>query len=279
MKKIKRRNGSRHAAHEPERCTSAMARESDVRAMRFVDECMRAVHALRNLIPLDDDIREPDLSVNALLCHLASASAMAASSIVILNGHGLWSGAVMLERLCFEHSIRARYAALHPDYAEWAVNIDFLRTDLRHNEDVMTNKDKRLLGDDLRRMERRYPHVSPQARRDAGKIPFHELRFADMMYEVIGDDDPEAYRVQSLLLHGHMYGAVIASQMDHIPANKALLKAASDLLHIGALMQPRVTEKHFINIDELRNRLERMYAERYAVADDEDENDVAEAVS
>lgn len=217
-----------------------MHRASDVGAMALLTQCVRTLRAGMENEHVYLDAPEPTKSVGIVLAHLAESACNAADAIMMLDGHGMWEAAVMMERACFEYMVRAHYSVRHPDYAQWSANIEVLWAHLQHNDRYMTDKEKRMYGDEIRRQERRFPHLTTRSRLDNGEVPFHQIRFTEMMQEVIGNADTDEYRVQSMLMHGKLYGKIAAAQIDHFTANLAIINAATDVVEIGILLAPGI---------------------------------------
>jgi hypothetical protein len=206
---------------------------------------------------------ERDSPKTQLLHHYCDSAGSTATSIVVLAVHAMWRGVAMLERPCLEFWIRAAYCVKHPDYAVWAVNVDFLRGQYNLLQHSLTEHERAKWEGRLEERRRRYAHLGAQSRELSGEIPFHKLRFTDMLDDVLANDAyASIYRAQSMMLHGDSYAAVIASTLDERAAYLSVLNSASSLLNlcriVANVLHVDIESEH----DALHEHLNRLF-ERY----------------
>ncbi|HEV3154671.1 MAG TPA: hypothetical protein VGZ02_12775 [Candidatus Baltobacteraceae bacterium] len=221
-------------------CGLPVSDRADYRVITAIGDLLRAVGRCRAQLFAGEPRTEQEC-VSAMLGHVYDAAASAVTGVSMLLSHGGRIAPYMMGRLCFEYMVRAEYCAAHPDYAQWALRLQFLRSNLRYNDAILSNKDKRIMGDRLRREERCLPKLSPHAREEAGLVPFHQITFTDMMLDVLDTHDPEAYRRQSMLMHADPYAIATLDEVDVAAVNRELVEACVALARIGTLIYERVT--------------------------------------
>jgi hypothetical protein len=229
----KRKAGAERACGEP------VSDRADVRVLAAIHDLGKAINLYRAHLEIGE-ARSEDECVAAMLGYVYDAAAAAICGMCGLLAHGGRIAPYMMGRLSFEYMVRAEYCAANPEYAQWAIRLQFRRSNLRYNDATLSNKDKRIIGDDIRREERRLPHFAPHARQDAGLIAFHEITFTDMMLDILGTHDPEPYRRQSMLMHADPY-AIAMLDVDDFAVNRELVEAGVALARIGTLIYERVT--------------------------------------
>lgn len=106
---------------------------------------------------------------------------------------------------------------MHPEYAVWAINVNFAeRKYAVEKKHISSNKNAKWQAR-LEEARRRYAHLGPPVREASGQAPFHKLGFAEMAKEVLSEDESVAtqmYRIQSMVLHGDAYGAAFSTHID-----------------------------------------------------------------
>jgi hypothetical protein len=209
-----------------------------MRIMDALHEVIRTIRPFRRGLA-STSAPEPDHSVNVMLLHLYDSAEQAAYGAAMLIGHGAFVATFLITRPCFEYMIRALYCAENPDYAQWCVHLQVLRSQLRHHDSLLSDREKRRLGDEIRRQERRFPDFAPHVREAQNLTPFHRITFADMVDEVLSERDQENYRLQSMLMHGDPFAVTVVNDASDQTVNRMFLHVAEYLTIFGRLLRSR----------------------------------------
>lgn len=252
-------------------CGMPVSRNVYIGVMRHVKacndlliECARWLHNARG----DDAAAEAQRN---LLLNLQACLGEGVFGMLILLNHNAAGAVLILERGTIEYYGRASYYMKEPEHALWTVEIDRLQV-LIDNE-TTTEHQRTALIRQITQARHQYPHLTPEARLGAGKVPFHKVRILDMIRIGLGEEAARRYGSASLVLHGDLYSRRIIGSRGAEGMNAAVLEAASGIVAFCNLMlswlprPPKGLLERVLGAEEETARLAKRYGRAYFIAD------------